>query len=378
MFITIIVFLAVLSILVFFHEFGHFFAARKLGVKADEFGFGFPPRVFGFYKNKDKKWKRVFGNKKIEDNIDTVYSVNLIPLGGFVKIKGENGQGKKDPDSFASKKIWKRAVILSSGVFMNVVLASILISIGLMIGFPQAVDKDNLKNSVKISDEKIQIAQVLPDSPAIKAGIKAGDVLLSINGQEVKSEENVSEFISNSIDQEIVIQVNRFNEELNFSLEADFVNNSEQKIIGIAFSQTATVKYPWYLAIWEGLKMTITLLWAIIYAFYDLIKNLIIGQSVGVEVAGPIGIADLTGQMARMGFVYLLQFTALLSLNLAVINFLPFPALDGGRLVFLLFEKIKGRPVKEELEAVFHNLGFILLMALVVWVTFKDILKLFN
>lgn len=370
--------MAVLSILVFFHEFGHFFAARKLGVKADEFGFGFPPRVFGFYKNKDKKWKRVFGNKKIEDNIDTVYSVNLIPLGGFVKIKGENGQGKKDPDSFASKKIWKRAVILSSGVFMNVVLASILISIGLMIGFPQAVDKDNLKNSVKISDEKIQIAQVLPDSPAIKAGIKAGDVLLSINRQEVKSEENVSEFISNSIDQEIVIQVNRFNEELNFSLEADFVNNSEQKIIGIAFSQTATVKYPWYLAIWEGLKMTITLLWAIIYAFYDLIKNLIIGQSVGVEVAGPIGIADLTGQMARMGFVYLLQFTALLSLNLAVINFLPFPALDGGRLVFLLFEKIKGRPVKEELEAVFHNLGFILLMALVVWVTFKDILKLFN
>lgn len=374
---TIIIFVLVLSLLVFVHEMGHFISARKLGVKSDEFGFGFPPRVFGFYKSDNGKWKKVWGNKNVTDNVDTIYSINAVPLGGFVKIKGQDGEEKQDSDSFASKKIWKRAIILSSGVLMNIALAAVLISIGLMIGFPQAVDKANLPKSVKLSEEKIQITQVLSDYPASEAGLKVTDVILSINNEEVKIEDDVQRLIAQSPTEEIAITISR-NKEIK---ELKLIPKSEEdgrKLIGIGFSQTAIISYPWYQAIWEGIKMTGYLLWAIVYSLFDVVRNLIIGHPAAVEVAGPIGIADLTGQMARMGLIYLIQFTALLSLNLAVINILPFPALDGGRLLFLLIEKIKGKPVKQSMEAIFHNLGFALLMALVIWVTFKDIVKLFN
>ncbi len=378
MFITIIIFLVVLSLLVFVHEFGHFFSARKLGVKAEEFGFGFPPRVFGIYRDKNRKWKKVWGKKQVTDNSDTIYSINAIPLGGFVRIKGQDGDNHNDPDSFSAKRPWKRAIILSAGVIMNIVLASLLISLGLIIGFPQAIDKDNLPKSVQIYDEKIQIVQVLPDSPAMEAGLQSSDAILKIDGQDVKEEADIINLISNNQNESIDLVIDRSGELKEFEIIPRVSEETGQKIIGVAFSQTGVIKYPWYQALWEGIKMTGYLIWAILYAFYEIIRNLIVGQPAGVEVAGPIGIADLTGQMARMGFIYLIQFTALLSINLAIINILPFPALDGGRLLFLLIEKIKGRPVKQEVEAVFHNLGFILLMALVVWVTFKDILKLFS
>lgn len=377
MFITIIVFVLVLSLLVFVHEFGHYFSARRLGVKSEEFGFGFPPRIFGIYKDKEGKWKKVWGNKKVEDNSDTIYSINSIIVGGFVKIKGEDGEDKEMSDSFSSKKIWKRAVILASGVFMNIVLALVIISAGFMIGFPQSVDLDNLPAGAKVKNSQVKIAQVLNDSPALEAGLKSSDVIVGIEGQTVRSSDDVVKFIEEDRDNNILLTINRSNEIKEFNIVPK-VQDGDKKIIGIAFSDTATISYTWYQSLWEGVKMTGQLLWAIVYAFYDLIRNLIIGQGATVEVAGPIGIADLTGQMVHMGFIYLLQFTALLSLNLAIINILPFPALDGGRLLFLLIEKIKGKPVKQEVEAVFHNIGFILLMALVVWVTFKDIINIFG
>lgn len=378
MFITIIVFLAVLSLLVFAHELGHFFTARKLGVRAEEFGFGFPPRVFGIYKNKEGKWKKVWGKKEITDSRDTIYSINAIPLGGFVKIKGENGGDGADSDSFSAKKPWRRAIILSAGVFMNVVLAAVLISIGFMIGFPQSIDRDNLPKSIQISDEKIQVVQVVAESPAAKAGILPSDVLLSINGQDIKNTEDVYEFVNNTSADKVNLTISRLNEIQVVEIVPELAPEKDRKIIGVAISQVGVIRYPWYGAIWEGIKTTGNLLWAIVYAFYEVIRNLVVGQPINAEVAGPIGIADLTGQMARMGIIYLLQFTALLSLNLAIINILPFPALDGGRLLFLLIEKIKGKPVKKEVEAAFHNIGFMLLMALVAWVTLKDIIKLFN
>jgi regulator of sigma E protease len=378
MIVTILIFLLVLSVLVFVHEYGHFFAARRLGVKAEEFGFGFPPRIFGVYKNKKGKWSFVWGKKKVEDSSDTIYSINSIPLGGFVKIKGQDGQEKGEKDSFASKKPWKRAVILSAGVFMNVVLASVLISVGLMMGFPQAVDKENLPKSAVLSDEKVQVSYVAPDSPAKEAGLQISDVIISVDKNEIKTDDDVSIFINQAEGSSVNITVNRFGEPLDLEITPNFNEDLSRFVIGVGVSQTAIVKFPWYTAIWEGIKMTFFLLWAILYAFYEIIKNLIIGMPVDAEVAGPVGIAELTGQMARMGFIYLIQFTALLSLNLAIINLLPIPALDGGRLLFLLFEKIKGRPIKQEVEAVFHNIGFLLLMALIVWVTFKDVLNLFN
>ena len=151
------------------------------------------------------------------------------------------------------------------------------------------------------------------------------------------------------------------------------VSLADKKIIGIAFSDTATISYTWYQSLWEGVKMTGQLLWAIVYAFYDLIRNLIIGQGATVEVAGPIGIADLTGQMVHMGFIYLLQFTALLSLNLAIINILPFPALDGGRLLFLVIRLFTGGRLTDEMEGRIHFAGIFLLFALMIYVTWNDI-----
>ena len=376
MFTTVVIFIIVLSLLVFVHEWGHFVMARKFGVKAEEFGFGFPPRALGIYRNKNNKWKIVRGSKKVEDALDTVYSVNWIPLGGFVKIKGEDGDSGKDEDSFTHKKIWKRVIILSAGVSMNIVLAMVLISIGLMLGLPHAAGGD-FGDRAKVSDESITITYVAPKTPALESGIKMGDVLLSIDNQKFTSIEEVAEFTETKEGEKLNYEIKRGKEVLSLEVTPENIGGEEKNIgIGIGISKTVKVSYPWYLAIWEGIKQTFFLLGAIILAFFGLIKGLIMGQGVGGEIGGPVKIAELTGQFADLGIAQLLQFTALISVNLAVINFLPIPALDGGRIVFLIIEKIKGSPVKKEIEAVFHNVAFILLIVLIVVVTFNDIASL--
>jgi regulator of sigma E protease len=377
MFITILIFVLVLSVLIFAHEAGHFFSARKLGIKVDEFGIGFPPRVFSMYKNKEGKWKKVFGKKEIKDNSDVIYSINAFPIGGFVKIKGENGDEAGDKDSFASQKAWKRAIVLSAGVIMNIVLAWILISTNLMIGSHQSVDEANLPKGVKSLEQVVRVFQVEQDSPAFEAGLMPMDVISGINGEVVKTEDDVKSMIDGS-DSEINMTIEREGENMQIVLAPEFDEKLDRNIVGIGMAVTSFVKYPWYLALVEGFRNTMEFLWLIVYTLFDMIRGLIISQPMDVEVAGPVGIAVLTGDMARMGIVYLLHFTALLSLNLAIINILPFPALDGGRLLFLLIEKIKGKPIKQEVEALLNNIGFMLLMLLVVVVTFKDIVGLFN
>lgn len=372
MVLTIVVFVIVLSLLVFAHELGHFYSCKKLGVKPEEFGFGFPPRVWGIYKSNEGRWKQIWGGKEVKDVPGTVYSINWIPLGGFVKIKGEDGEVNNDPDNFNNKSIWRRAVILSAGVAMNVVLAAVLFSIGFMIGLPQGID--NLDSRAIVREEKIQIIKVFPDTPASQAGFELADIVLSVNGQEFRRDVDLQEFTRKNLDQELNYQVQRGNEIISLKAVPELI--SEGKVeIGISIINTGLVKYPWYLAIWKGIKISVVLVWVIIVAFAEIIKNLIAGQPIGVDVAGPVGIASMTGQFARMGFVYLLQFTALLSVNLAVINFLPIPALDGGRILFLIIEKIKGSPVKREIEAIIHNTGFILLMILVLLVTLRDVAR---
>ena len=373
MFLTIIAFLVVFSLLIFAHELGHFWFARKFGVRAEEFGFGFPPRIWGIYKNKEGKWRQVGGNKEVEDAVSTIYSLNWIPIGGFVKIKGENGENENEPDSFSSRKIWQRAAILSAGVSMNIILAAFLISLGLIIGFPQVLD--NLDSRAEVSDKKIQIAQIMPDSPAAKTGFMAGDTIITINNKEFAVEEELQDFVDGQAGQELAYKIKRGQEEITLKAIPEIREETGRGGIGIAIATTGLVKYPWYLAIEEGLKETVLLTWAIILAFYELIKGLVMGQGVAIDVAGPVGIAALTGQVAHMGLIYILQFTALLSINLAIINFLPFPALDGGRVLFLIIEKIKGSPVKRELEGAIHNIGFALLMLLVLVVTFRDVAR---
>ncbi len=372
--IIILIFLVVLSVLVFAHELGHFWVARKLGVKTEEFGFGFPPRVLGIYKNNSGKWKLVKGNKAVEDAQDTVYSVNLIPLGGFVKIKGEDGEGSGEEDSFAHKKIWKRASILSAGVIMNIFLAMFLFGIGFMIGLPQAVE--GLPEKARVSDEHVQVAQVFPGTPAEEAGLRMGDVVLGVDGNEFTKASELESFTAGKQGEELNYEIKRGNEVLTKSITPEILEESGSAGVGISIISAGLVQYPWYLALWEGVKTTIFLTGAIIVALAGLIKGLFVGAPVGGEVGGPVMIASLTGQFAEMGFVYLLQFTALLSINLAIINFLPIPALDGGRVLFLIVEKFKGSPVKKEVEAAIHNIGFMLLLFLILLITFNDIFNL--
>ncbi len=368
---TIIIFILVLSVLVLAHEFGHFFTARKSGVKSEEFGLGFPPRVFGVYKNTKSKWRFIWGSKSLEtlsgDNepADTVYSLNWLPIGGFVKIKGENGDDFEDQDSFGAQKIWKRVIILSAGVIMNIVLAFAIFSFCFMIGAPQAVETGG----------KIQITEVLKDSPAFRAGVLTGDVVVGTANQSFASISELQSYVGSQNGQEFVLKIVRGNNNLDLKVTPEIKDG--KAVIGVGLEQIDTVRYPFFQAIWEGLKHTMALLWLILVSFFTLIRDLIMGSGAGDAVGGPIRIAQMTGEVARFGLVNLLNFTALLSLNLAVINFLPFPALDGGRILFLAIEKIKGSPVKRETEAIIHNIGFMILMLLILLVTYKDILRLF-
>lgn len=373
MLLTIITFILVLSLLVFVHELGHFWTARKFGIRAEEFGIGFPPRAFGVYKSVDGKWKKVHGSKEVADAADTIYSINWVPLGGFVKLNEDESESS-DPDHFVNKPIWKRAIVLSAGVSMNIILAIVLISIGLMVGMPQSLDALD-KNAV-ISDRKIQIMQVADPSPAMAAGIQVGDIIVGIDGRQFDNYPAIQKYVDENTNKELVYQIKHAGETKDVKIKPEMRKETGKGGIGVALTETGLVRYPWYQAIWQGVKQTFILAWVILAAFYELIRGLIMGQGVSGEVAGPVGIASLTGQVARMGFVYLLQFTALLSINLAIINFLPLPALDGGRVFFLIIEKIKRKPVRRELEALIHNFGFMLLLLLVALVTFHDIINI--
>jgi len=373
MLLTIITFILVLSLLVFVHELGHFLTARRFGIRAEEFGFGFPPRACGLYKNDQGKWKFVWGAKEVCDCPTTVYSLNWIPMGGFVKIKGENGEFETDTDSFSGKKIWQRAIVLSAGVSMNVILAIVLISFGLMIGMPQ--DLEALAPGAKVESRQIQVIYVLDNTPANKAGLVVGDSIISINGRVFQSYLELQKYVDDNTGKNLTYQIKHEGETKDYQITPELMKETGKGGIGVALVETGIVRYPWYRAVWQGAKTTFELIGLIFTAFYELFKSLIMGKGVTAEVAGPVGIASLTGQAARMGFIYLLQFAALLSLNLAIINFLPFPALDGGRVLFLIIEKIKGSPVKREAETVIHNIGFALLMVLVTVVTFRDVLK---
>ncbi len=377
MLLTIIIFFLILGLLVLVHELGHFLVAKRNGVTAEEFGFGFPPRIVGLYRNKDGKIKIVWGNKEIEKNIlseeNTVYSINLIPLGGFVKIKGENGEDKSDPQSFSNQSVWVRFKILSAGVFMNFILGIVLLAFALQIGLPDAV-----------SDEidvpgKIQVIQVAQNSPASDIGVELGDELLAIENSSkektsIKSVAQFQELIQKNAGQEIVLSVQHVEKDRVSEIPVKVRESAPEGegLLGIALAKTTITKYGFFESFWIATRNTVFFIGAIVAFVVSLIGDLITSKPVGAEVAGPVGIAVLTGQMAKLGLAYILQFAAILSINLGVINFLPFPALDGGRVIFLIIEKIKGSPVSQKIEGYVHTVGFVILLGLMVLVTARD------
>lgn len=374
MFLTVVTFFAVLSILVLVHEWGHFIVARKYGVKVEEFGLGLPPRIFGAFKNAEGKWEFI-GMRSKKEAPKTIWSLHWIPLGGFVKIKGEEGGNENDPTSFASKTVLQRIFVISAGVTMNIILAIVLISIGLGIGSPQVVDSDNISKWATVKDVQIRVTTVLEGSPAQQAGIEAPDAVISVNGQPVTDIEQLQGLVEGKVGEPLDVVVQRGSEQISIQVTPVVLAETDKAGMGVALVQTGFVSYPWYAAPVFGVIEVVKMIGAIIFGFFFIIKTLLFsGQLVG-EVYGPVGIASLVGDAARLGFLYVMQFTAILSIIIAVINFLPFPALDGGRVVFLLIEGLRGKPVNQKFEATIHNAGFALLMILILVVTYNDIAR---
>ena len=387
---TLIIFLIILSILVIAHEFGHFFTARKAGMRVFEFGLGFPPRAFGFYKDpKTKKWIFVKGRGKsslketiggdgaMEEYPDTLYSVNWLPLGGFVKIKGENGENPDDKDSFGYHKPWKRFVVVVAGVTMNVILAGVLLGFGFMIGLP--MDISEFKDSQAIvGQSEVVIQEVSKDSPANKAGIEFGDKVISINGEKMVNTEKLVNYVREKGGVEMEIKVLRANKEMTFKAIPSILEKHDDNVLrlGIISADIATVRFPWYISLYKGFEAAFFGFINIFTLFIVVIKNLIMGKGLAYDVSGPVGIATIIGQSARLGINYLINTAAMLSLTLAVINILPIPALDGGRAFFILIEGITRRVIPIKYEQLAHTIGFALLMLLIVVVTVQDVFKL--
>lgn len=360
MFLTIFVFLLVLSILVLVHELGHYIAARQMGMSVEEFGIGFPPRLFG---KKDKK--------------GMLWSVNLIPLGGFVRIKGENGEKRGEHDAFAQKSIVARLYVLFAGVIMNLLLAWFLFSAGFAFGLPAIIEGVHYKSAI-ISDRAVNVIQVLPGTPAEKAGLKESDKIVKIDGKTYATGEEARTALAPHEDGSPVhITVLQEGETIEVDVTPVFNEEAGRPVIGVALVETGTVRYPIYIAPLKGLETTAVMTWDVVGAFVGLIAGLFQHKNVVADLSGPVGIASLTGQVARLGFWHLVQFAALLSVNLAVLNALPFPALDGGRALFVFIEAVRRKPNSLQFEQAAHTIGFALLILLVLFVTYKDIVRLF-
>jgi len=251
------------------------------------------------------------------------------------------------------------------------------LSIGFFCGLPTIIDSDQ----GKAREVKIQILSVSPNSPAQAAGIKIGDEIREFqipNSKfQISEVEEVQELTKEYAGQEIILEIKRGSEILNVSLVPRKNPPEAEGAMGVALAKTAIVSYPWYKSIWLGIVTTFNLTLTFIFAFARILKDLIFGRVLTAEISGPVGIAVLTSQAAKLGFIYVLQLTALISINLAIINAFPFPALDGGRILFLVIEKIKGSPVSQRIERAIHTAGFVFLIGLIILITFKDVKKLF-
>lgn len=369
MFFTLIVFLLVLGVLVLAHEFGHFFAAKKSGMKVEEFGFGFPPRMFGLQRT-NGKWVWIWGHKEVVDREQTVYSINWIPFGGFVKILGENNEHAEDPRSFINRPFWPRLVTLVAGVGMNVVLAWILLSVALMVGLPAGIDNPkDFSSYAHLKNPQIGVEAVVKDFPAEKAGIQAGDVILSVDGREFSDASALRDYIRARPGNQFDFQIERLNQRLEIRVDSLAHPPADQGPTGMSLTSFGKLTVPWYAAPWVGIKAT----YIQTLNISDGLCRLVTGRIGLNNVGGPVKIAQLTGEVGRMGLVYLMQFIATLSLNLAILNILPFPALDGGRVFLLLVEKVRGRRNNQRLEQWINILGFMFLILLMILVTIKDV-----
>lgn len=369
---TLLIFLLVLSVLVLVHEVGHFITARLFGVKAEEFGYGIPPRILGFVKV-GKKWKKV-GRKDRKEYGNTIWSLNWLPIGGFVRIKGEQGDGEFDADSFHVKPVWQRIVILAAGVGMNWILAAVLLSLGLAIGVPSVVDE--LPAGATIEKREVSIIETLKGSPAEAAGVKAGDVIVRIGPDDAETLKQTRELIAAQDLRPFTLLLRRDDQEVTVNVTPVYLEQAKRTGIGVGLVDTGIVRFPPLLAVKNGIWLTGAYTKAVALSLADLLRDLIRGGGeTADQISGPVGIAVITGRVAKQGIMPLVQFAAILSINLAVINFLPIPALDGGRALFLVVEGLRRKAIRRRTEALIHNISFFILIALILLVTLRDLGK---
>ena len=358
---TLILFFILLSVLIISHECGHFFSARVFGIRVDEFGFGLPPRITGIMRN------------------GTLYSINWLPFGGFVKIHGEKGDSGGDQNSFANKPAWARSLVLLAGVLSNIVLAFILMSAVVSLGMPQAIDE--AERSL-YPDAELAISGVVPGGSADKAGIQAGDYIRTIAAENAilvrpQKISDIQELIKQNTNKEVIFKIKRDGQNLEKSVLVRANSPSGEGPTGIELSWVHTKKVIWYMMPIEGAKLTYNITNATVEGLWGVVTNLFSHGTPGVEVAGPVGIFNLVGSTRHAGISSFLFFMAVLSINLALINVLPIPGLDGGRFLFVIIEAIRGKRISQKVSAITHGLGFIALLVLMLFITFLDIAKVF-
>lgn len=344
--VTVIAFIFVFSILVFFHEFGHFIAAKTFGVKVYKFAFGMGPKILGFMKN------------------GTEYLICLIPLGGFVKMAGEMGQERVDTRSeevpeeqrFDKKSFGIRALIVALGPFMNIFTSVIIFSLIFFVnGIPV------ISNS---------IAAVVEDGPADYAGIIPGDKIIAVDSIKTDNPNEIANIINKSSGETLKITVDRAGESIDIFVIPKYDEDYKRGMIGVTF-ETLIKKINIFNAITKGIITT----GSITKLIFSNTLEMITGK-VPVEIAGPLGIAQMTGQAAKLGFLNLLYFTAILSIFIGLFNLLPIPVLDGGHIIILAIEKFRGKPLEAEKINFIYLIGISFIIIIFVFATYKDILRI--
>lgn len=359
---SIIIFLIILSALIIVHELGHFLVAKKFGIRVDEFGLGYPPRAAKLFS-----WK------------GSDFTLNWLPFGGFVKIFGENPETSEaevpSSDNFQSKNRGIQAAVLAAGVFFNFVFAWVLISFGFVSGIPSPVGVN-----LPVENPQTVITLVVPGSPADLAGLKTGDTILGMREMEKSpnslSPEEASRFISESRG-DLVFEVERGGESREVIVTPTSNIIEGRPAVGISMEIIGIVRLPIHQALWEGMKATIQFTWLTAKAILSLIGEAFTGRADLAAVTGPVGIVGMVGDMRELGISYLITFTALLSINLSIINLLPVPALDGGRLLFVAIESVTRRSIPPRFFNAVNVAGFALLIFLMILITIKDVRNIF-
>ncbi|MEI6316683.1 MAG: M50 family metallopeptidase [bacterium] len=361
---TLIIFLFVIIVLVVGHELGHFFVAKIFGVRVEEFGLGYPPRA-----------------KKLFTWRGTLFTLNWLPFGGFVKIFGEDDGGKSadtKSDSFSHQKLWKRLLILVAGITANIILAIILYSASFGIGFPG--NAQDFPNAHVVSPQQLTIIEVVKDSPASLSGLQINDKVVSLTygtDDVAYTPQNTTEFIQfiqSHSTETIHIEVLRNGDDKYYSVTPRPNMFDGKPGIGLGIDQEGTLRMSFFDAIKTGFVYTLNQFILIIVSLWGLIVGIFAPHSNALsQLSGPVGIAKFAGTAYSLGVGSLLSFMALISINLAVVNLLPFPALDGGRMILELFASKGKNKISQKIVAFINRIGFLVLIILMLWITYHDI-----